>query len=66
MDTWNRLTAVKWEGEGRTGRKKVKGVAKNHTYIIPRHRQQCGDGQWGGHVGDGVQVGKGRGKWGHL
>ena len=45
--------------------RKVKGLAKEHVCIIPRHRQQCGDGQREGGVGSGWRWAK-VGKWGHL
>ena len=40
---WNRLTAVRGEW-GETGWKKVKGLAKEHVCMTPRHRQWY-DGQ---------------------
>ena len=62
MDTWNRMTAVR--GVGETGGKKVEAVAKEHTCITKRPRQQYGDGQWEGEgrgMGEGVQRGRGNG-----
>ena len=31
----------------------MKGLAKEHTYMMHRHRQQCGDGQREGKLGAG-------------
>ena len=40
-------------------RKKVKGLAKEHIYMTPGHRQWCNDSLRGG-GGDWVEVGKRR------
>ena len=49
---------------GRTGWKKVKGLAKENICITHRYRQQCSDGQKDGGAGTGGG-GQGGGKWRH-
>ena len=51
------------------GRGEWMGVAKEQAHITHRHRQQCGDSQREGGVGDGwrwAKAGVGLGGWGHL
>ena len=49
IDTWNRLTTVR--GEGGTGWKKVKELAKEHICITHSYRKQCGDDGGGEKMG---------------
>ena len=46
METWNRLIAVGGEEEGGNGRRKGKGLIKEHTCMIHEYGQQCGDWLW--------------------
>ena len=61
IETWNRLTAVRGEGEGGTGWK-MKGLAKEHICMTHGHGQPCGDclREWEGGLGGGGQRG---GNW---
>ena len=69
MDTWNRMRAARAQGGCGTGRKKVKGLVKEHRRMAQGHRQQCGDTD---NCGEGPREGMGGGKhggrrkWGHL
>ena len=58
-DIWNRLTALRGEGERRDWMKEGEGISQKHTCMTHRHRQQCGDGQREGQGKGGGKVGKG-------
>ena len=57
MDTWSRLTALRWEGVGRL--EEISQRTYIYTCIAHGHRQQHGDG-WGQRVGAGWRGAEGR------